>query len=139
MDASKLSYRNPIDSPAIGSIRDCQVLVCDGRYYLTGTCPPYWQGPNPGVKLYSSDDLLDWQFERLLLARDATDPRAWYRDRFWAPELHAWEGRFYLTFNCRNDETHFPHSCGLAVADEVLGPYTVLTHDAPLAYTPAIP
>ena len=125
-------YKNPVYSKAIDSIRDCQIVEDKGCYYLIGTCPPYWEGPNPGIKLYSSDDLLNWQFERFLLKREALDEDVWYRDRFWAPEIHNVHDRYYLTFNCRNDQTSFPHSCGLAVADHILGPYTVLTHGQPL-------
>ena len=130
--SKSFTYKNPIYSEAIDSIRDCQIVEDDGRYFLIGSCPPYWEGPSPGIKLYSSDDLLNWQFERFLLKREDVAEDAWYRDRFWAPELHKIGDRYYLTFNCRNDQTGFPHSCGLAVADELLGPYTVLTHEQPL-------
>lgn len=126
------TYKNPIYSEASDSIRDCQIIPDGGRYYLTGTCPPYWKGPNPGIKLYSSDDLLHWRFESLLISRDSLDETAWYRDRFWAPEIHKIHGKFYLGFNCRNDSSKRPHSCGLAVADHITGPYTVLSHDRPL-------
>ena len=76
--------------------------------------------------------MLDLRFERFLLKREALNEDVWYRDRFWAPEIHHVHDRYYLTFNCRNDHTGFPHSCGLAVADDILGPYTVLTHEQPL-------
>lgn len=104
-------------------------------YYLTGTSPPVWgEGPNPGVKLYSSPDLLNWKFETFLTDRAGLDPGVWYYDRFWAPEIHRKDGRFWLTFNCRNEtaEIPYPHSSGLAVADSITGPYEILTHDKPL-------
>ncbi len=131
-------YKNPIYSEAIDAIRDCQIVEDGGRYYLLGTCPPFFphynpqEGPNPGVKIYSSPDLLNWQFERFLIQREDVPEDGWYRNHFWAPEIHPRNGRFYLTFNCRNMETGFPHSCGIAVAEQILGPYTVLTHDEPL-------
>lgn len=82
------SYKNPVYSAAIDSVRDCQIIADGGRYYLIGTCPPYWKDANPDIKLYSSDDLLNWRFERLLLNREDVPEDAWYRDRFWAPEIH---------------------------------------------------
>ena len=130
------TYKNPIFSEAIKSMRDGQITLEAGRYYLTGTSPPYWgEAPTPGVKIYSSDDLLKWKYEKLLIDRNDLDENVWYRDYFWAPEIHVKADKYYLTFNCRNsqyDPQGSQHNCGLAVADEILGPYTVLTHDAPL-------
>jgi xylan 1,4-beta-xylosidase len=125
-------YTNPIYSKSIDAIRDCQILMDNDLYYLMGTCPPFWEGENPGVKIYSAKDLLNWKFERLLIDRQSLDPHVWYRDRFWAPEIHVFEGKYYLTFNCRNEEFGFEHSSGIAVADHILGPYHVVSHDAPL-------
>jgi xylan 1,4-beta-xylosidase len=131
-DPLPFSYCNPIISPAIASIRDCQIIAVGGVYYLTGTSPPYWTGVNDGIRLYTSTDLLAWHDAGLILARDGIGPRAWYRDRFWAPEIHQVEGRFLLLFNCRNDATGFVHSCGIALADAVRGPYRVLSAREPL-------
>ncbi len=132
MAADFFSYQNPIYHPAIEAIRDCQILPYGGRYYLTGTCPPFWRGENAGVRLYSSADLLDWRDEGLLITRDTLSPHAWCRDRFWAPELHAIGERIFLTFNCRNDATGFPQSCGIATADTPTGPYTIHHAATPL-------
>lgn len=131
----RFTYKNPVYCDAIDSIRDAFIIEVGGTYYLTGSSPPYWgEAPSPGVKLYSSRDLLNWQFECFLIERSTLDPRVWYYDRFWAPEIHRKDGRYWLTFNCRNEtrEPRFPHSAGLAVANDVRGPYTVLTHDRPL-------
>jgi beta-xylosidase len=125
-------YQNPIYSDAIDAIRDCQIVIVDGIYYLTGTCPPTWTGPNPGVKLYSSPDLLHWKFEKFLLRREQFAADNWSRDRFWAPEIHARAGKFYLTYTCWNETTRFPRSLGLAVADQVAGEYQVLSREKPL-------
>lgn len=37
---------------------------------------------NPGIKIYSSDDLLNWKFEKLLIDRSKLDTTVWYLDRF---------------------------------------------------------
>lgn len=131
-------YKNPVYSEAIEAIRDCQIFKDGGLYYLIGTSPPFFphyfpeQGPNPGIKIYSSSNLLIWKFEKFLIKREDVSEKAWYRDHFWAPEIHLKNGLYYLSFNCRNLKTGFPHSCGLAVSARILGPYTVLTHEQPL-------
>jgi len=132
---SVFRYCNPIRSEAIGPFRDPQIINVGDTYYLTGTTSPFWPGTVcPGIKLWSSKDLLNWKFETFLIERSKLPKDVWYRDRFWAPEIHHKNGKFWLTFNCRNESKKYPHvhSCGRAVADKITGPYTVLTHDKPL-------
>ncbi|MFC1652999.1 family 43 glycosylhydrolase [Planctomycetota bacterium] len=126
-------YQNPITQGIMGGIRDAQIFEDNGKYYLIGTAPPFWEGESPGVRLYMSDNLLDWTFIGLLIDRDLLDPSVWYYDRFWAPEIAKINGKYYLLVNCRNElgSKQHPHGCCVAVADEITGPYTVLTHEAP--------
>ena len=130
-------YQNPIVSL---DLRDSHIVPYEGKYYAVGTCPPYWGGVNPGVKLYVSENLQDWRFDRMLIDASQLDSTVWYKDRFWAPELRKINNKFYLTFNCQNNsggygdvenQKHF-HACGIAVADSITGPYKVMTHDEPL-------
>jgi beta-xylosidase len=131
-------YQNPIKNGIDGGMRDCQVFEDDGRYYLVGTSYPFWywsKEKNPGVKIYSSDDLLNWKFEKLLIERSKLDSTVWYLDRFWAPEIHKIKGKYHLLFNCQNESTvnykvKGQHS-GVAISDNLLGDYKVLTHDKP--------
>lgn len=132
------TYQNPIKNGIDGGIRDAQIFMDGGKYYLIGTSHPFWprEGKNPGVKIYSSEDVLNWTFEKLLIDRSTLDTCIWYLDRFWAPEIQKIRGKYYLTFNCQNESTT---TCrvkgqrgGVAVSDNILGPYTVLTHDEPL-------
>jgi beta-xylosidase len=128
-------YTNPIRSEVIGPIRDPQIINVGDMYYLTGTTSPFWPGTVcPGIKLWSSKDLLNWKFEGFLIERSKLAEDVWYRDRFWASEIHQKGGKFWLTFNCRNESEKYPHvhSCGLAVAEKITGPYKVLTHEKPL-------
>ena len=117
------------------TIRDPQILVVGDTYYLTGTQPPYWEGPNAGVHLWSTKDLKHFTDHGLILRREDMPESMWCRDRFWAPELFdGGDGWFYLTFNCRNDSAEYPceHSVGLARAKAVTGPYEILTKEKPL-------
>ncbi len=130
-------YQNPILDM---DFRDTHIVPEGGKYYAVGTCAPYWGGVNPGVKLYVSEDLLHWQFDRMLIDAQQLDSLVWYKDRFWAPELRHIGKKYYLTFNCQNNsgeygdvanQKHY-HACGVAVADQIEGPYTVMTPDEPL-------
>lgn len=73
-------------------LRDPFVLIAsdEQRYYLYGTCP---DRKTPGFDGYVSADLKTW--EGPFPVFDA--PRGFWADRqFWAPEVHAYRGRYYL-------------------------------------------
>ena len=133
------TYQNPLPRGVIDGVRDPYILNVDGVWYMTGTAKPFFPedygkfGPPPGVPLYSSSDLKNWTFRGTIVPRIAG---TWYQDRFWAPEIHVKNtpsGRkFYCTFNCGNVQTNGPHGVGLAVANDIAGPYTVLTPNQPL-------
>lgn len=125
------TYENPHRGPQPGTVRDPFMLRVDDTYYLTGTLRPIWSGPNPGVPLWSSTDLLTWRSHGLLLARDAVPTDAWYRDRWWAPEIHAADGWFYLTVGCRNETLRRKHGISIWRARAITGPYELLTVDRP--------
>lgn len=137
----EFEWTNPINGL---EFRDTHIVPWEGKFYAVGTCEPFWGGPNPGVKLYSSDDLINWKFEKLLIDAFALDSTVWYRDRFWAPELRRIGSTWFLTFNCQNnsgsyadpDMKHF-HACGVATASDIMGPYTVRTHEKPLTSFPS--
>ncbi len=130
-------YQNPLLSL---TFRDTHIVPDGGKYYAVGTCTPVWGGQNPGVKLFVSENLTDWKFDRMLIDAYSLDSTVWYKDRFWAPELKKINRKYYLTFNCQNNsgdygdvskQKHY-HACGLAVSDSITGPYTVVTPDEPL-------
>lgn len=129
-------YTNPISSGIEGGIRDAQIFEENGTYYLIGTAPPFWGGPNPGIRIFSSKDILNWKFEKLLISRSEMDSSVWHFDRFWAPEVHKIGEKYYLLFNARNEMPKYKHrhGCGVAVADHLMGPYEIVTKDEPLTY-----
>ncbi len=121
-----------IDTAAgLETIRDPMITVVGDTYYLTGTQPPYWTGDNAGVHLWSSKDLKHFTDHGLIIKRDDMAEDMWCRDRFWAPELFTDGEKFYVTFNCRNESSEYPHEhgIGLAVADRPEGPYTIIDPD----------
>ncbi len=131
------TYQNPLPRAVSGinGLRDPFILRVDGIWYMTGTSKPFFEqlGNSPGVPLYASTDLKTWTDKGILVARKEG---TWYQDRFWAPEIHVKQtptGRkFYCTFNGFNKNQKTPQGVGLAVADAITGPYTVLTPDTPL-------
>ena len=117
------------------TIRDPMVVTVGNTYYLTGTQPPYWKGENAGVHLWSSEDLVHFTDHGLILRREDLPASAWCRDRFWAPELFVFgEGKYLLTFNCRNESEEHPHpfGVGVAVAEDIRGPYRLISVREPV-------
>lgn len=105
-------YRNPLPIKNIG---DPFVLkASDGKYY----CYPTTGGLN-GFKAWSSVDLVNWH-ERGIVYQ-ATD-KSWGHDRFWAPEVVEYQGRYYMYYSAgwkHNNSLRI----GVAVADNPLGPF----------------
>lgn len=128
----KFIYQNPIGTDVIKSIRDPFILLENGTYYLTGTIPPFWTGQNDGVKLWKSDDLLRWEEIGIILPSTAAKKDDWFRDYWWAPEIHKTNGRFYLTVNCRNNDIGIGQNPLIAVSDAIDGEYKILNAGEPL-------
>jgi xylan 1,4-beta-xylosidase len=137
--ADTFVYQNPITNGIDPKgLRDCQVFRDGAKWYMTGTAWPHWPRQetnglnNPGVVLYGSDDLLNWKFLKVIVP--APGPDKWYHKRFWAPEVHKFDGKYYVTFNCSNPALGYPgQHIGYAVGDQLLGPYRVVTAEKPLA------
>lgn len=123
-------------SANLTTMRDPMVLVADGKYYITGTQPPYFDGDNEGVHLWSTKDFEKFEDCGLILKRADMPETLWCRDRFWAPELFdGKDGWFYLTFNCCNEgPEHIKKlkNVGIARSRKVTGPYEILSYDKAL-------
>ena len=118
---------NPNRNEVPGNIRDPMVFLWEDRYYLVATSPAFWTGYTPGVKLWSSDDLVEWKFESLLISADDIPEECNLKERFWAPEILCHNGRFYLTVNGLNSAVGDKLHSYFAVADAVTGPYKLFT------------
>nr|WP_294898199.1 family 43 glycosylhydrolase [uncultured Pedobacter sp.] len=120
-----ISYQNPIK---IEPLRDPQILFVKGIYYMTGTSQLDGSitKAGPGVKLFSSKNLTDWKFEKVLIV-----PAGWYKTRIWVPEIHQINNKFYLTLNAFAGNPVSQGVC-IAVADKIDGDYKILTPEKPL-------
>ncbi len=85
-------------------IRDPFILpdAATQTYYLVASLHPSSERPRPGVGVYTSQDLETWRGPTPVFE---TPPDFWAQGSIWAPEMHAYRGKFYLfvTFN-----THIP-------------------------------
>jgi len=77
------------------NIRDPFIFAEDGTYYMYGTRgAECWQpGSGTGLDVYTSADLENWETHASCLV---CEPSMLGRLRFWAPEVHKFEGKYYL-------------------------------------------
>jgi len=74
-------------------IRDPYVLPFEGKYYLYGSRGGTCWGPADGFDCFVSGDLRHWDGPCEIFRR----PENFWSDRhFWAPEVHFYQGAFYL-------------------------------------------
>lgn len=152
--AKAFTYTNPLPFTyeSMGEmrkeLRDPAILREGDTYYLTFTMWPFagWDetrmtlpnnGSSPGIALYSSKDLKAWKFENWLVKASDLPENSPYRHRFWAPELHKLNGKFYLIFTADNWLKPEYNPAGnrgnagyafVGVADRVTGPYRHITY-----------
>lgn len=101
-------------------LRDPFVLTHAGVYYLFGTPGQYaWEGAD-GFYCCRSTDLVNWTEPKQCF----TPPAGfWATKHFWAPEVHYYNGRFYM-FASFFAEGHM-RATQILAADRPEGPYTV--------------
>lgn len=74
-------------------IRDPFVLVHEGKYYLYGTRGCTAWGDANGFDVFVSEDMENWSEPIECFHNDGT---FWATRHYWAPEVHKWNGAFYL-------------------------------------------
>jgi len=98
-------------------LRDPLVLAVPGeqRYYLYGTCPG--RKP-PGFDAYMSTDLRVWEGPFPVFEAPAV---FWADRQFWAPEVHAYKGRYFLLASFARE---YPvRGTQVCVSDSPRGPF----------------
>jgi len=116
------------------TIRDPYILVHEGKYYMYGTRSHLCWGDiedmnSQGFDVYISDDLKSWS-EPVEVFKRPDD--FWATLNFWAPEVHEYQGAFYLfaTFWDRQRG----RGTQILKADHPTGPFQV---HSPVPITPA--
>jgi len=124
-------YTNPITRDTAISMRDHCIIKVSDKWYCTGTSNPIWTGPNPGVRLLESDDMIHWKQISWLIDASKLPEDCPYNGRFWAPEIHFIQGKYWLTVNSGKVTKEDPkgmstHSVWLFSSDVVTGPYNLV-------------
>lgn len=128
---SEFRYTNPVTRDTGISMRDHYIIKVGDRWFCTGTSNPVWTGHNPGVRLLVSDDLINWKQHSWLIDASRLPAGCPYNGRFWAPEIHYIQNRYWLTVNSGRVTEEDPkgmstHSIWLFVSDSVTGPYSLV-------------
>ncbi len=100
------------------NIRDPFVLCEGGKYYLYGTRGPTCWGPANGFDVYVSDDLEEWTGPHECFYNDGT---FWADRNYWAPEVHVWQGKYYMFASFKNPDVH--RGTAILCADSPMGPF----------------
>ncbi|WP_346985068.1 family 43 glycosylhydrolase [Chryseobacterium sp. POE27] len=124
-------YTNPITRDSAISMRDHFIIKVDDMWYCVGTSNPVWTGPNPGVRMLISKDLINWKQHSFIIDAKKLPKDTPYNGRFWAPEIHFIQGKYWLTVNSGKVTKEDPkgmatHSVWLFSADKVTGPYKLV-------------
>ena len=111
------------------NIRDPFVLVHGGQYYLYGTRGATCWGKADGFDVYTGRDLENWDGPQVCFENDGT---FWADRNYWAPEVHAWNGAFYMFASFKSETRR--RGTAILRAESPLGPF-VPWSDGPV--TPA--
>ncbi|WP_420143684.1 glycoside hydrolase family 43 protein [Sphingobium sp.] len=133
------------DAPLLTShlrIHDPFVVAEQGSktYWLFSRNDPAVTGDRRiGIMAYASTDLAHWQQPKLVFA---LPDDSWANEGGWAPEVHRWQGRWYLFATFHNEKAAIPsrgrrptyrRATLLAVSDRIDGPYTLINRGEPVA------
>ena len=81
------------------NIRDPFVLVYNNKYYMYGSRV----GEQQGFDVYISEDLENWEAPKTIFEYKEG---FWGTTDFWAPEVHFYNGKFYMFASFRSDKCH---------------------------------
>lgn len=100
------------------NIRDPFVLVDGGAYYLYGTRGETCWGPADGFDVYVSRDLENWDGPAVCFHNDGS---FWADRNYWAPEVHVWQGKYYMFASFKNEQIR--RGTAILCADSPMGPF----------------
>ncbi len=110
-------------------IRDPFVLPVEEErcYYLFGTTDSHvWKGKGVGFDCYRSTNLMEWEGP---IPAFRPPENFWGTKNFWAPEVHQYQGKFYMFASFTARRKH--RGTQILVSDQPAGSYTPLT-DKPI-------
>ncbi|MBN2984180.1 MULTISPECIES: glycoside hydrolase family 43 protein [Cohnella] len=103
----------------------------EGKYYLFGSTDANIWGKGTGFDAYRSDDLQHWEGPFPVFRPDED----FFSDtNFWAPEVYAYGGRYYMFATFRRKDNGLLGTAALS-SDRLLGPFA-LNSDGPITPEP---
>ena len=108
-----ISDNTYINDGVLSGIGDPYAISDNGMYYMTCT------GDNASFKLYSSSDLINWEYTNLIY--NISQDGAWCTGKLWQPQIVKKDGKYYLYFSAANVDGSL--RIGVAVSDTVNGVY----------------
>ena len=112
---AEITYTNPVGPQPI-HMGDPFAFFANGKYYLIGTT-----NPSEGFQIFESTNLTNWQPKGWAWKKAEN---SWATDAFWAPEICAYQGKYYMTFSGMTAAKRL--LMGLLVSDTPEGPYKEL-------------
>ncbi|MBR4889567.1 MAG: family 78 glycoside hydrolase catalytic domain, partial [Clostridia bacterium] len=82
-------------------VRDPFVLPVDGKYYMYGTRGGTCWGKATGFDVYESTDLEHWTGPKAIFTKTED---FWSDMNYWAPEVHAFGGKYYLFASFKSED-----------------------------------
>lgn len=107
------------------NVRDPFVLPYDGKYYLYGTRGETAWRVASGLDVYVSDDLEIWSDAHECFS---VPENFWADKEIWAPEVHFYNGKFYMFVTFRSEERN--RKTQILRSDTPMGPFLPFTDDA---------
>lgn len=95
-----------------------------GKYYLFGSTDANIWGKGTGFDVYVGDDLENWRGPFPVFRPDED---FYSNENFWAPEVHEYEGRYYMfaTFLRKDNRCR---GTAILVSDSLFGPFRPHSH-----------
>ncbi len=107
------------------NIRDPFVLKHEGKYYLYGTRGKTAWTSALGLDVYVSDDLENWSEPHECFS---LPENFWADKEIWAPEVHIYNGVFYMFVSLRSDTRL--RGTQILRSESPYGPFVPFTDDA---------
>lgn len=133
-------------SEVIRELRDPAIIREGDVYYLIFTHYPFTHhtskdadkpdmNSSPGIRIYSTKDFIDFKSEGWLVKSSELPDNCPYKHRFWAPEIHKINNKYYLIFTADNwiNPSYCPTGQNglytfIGVSNNVTGPYEHITY-----------
>ena len=131
---------NPIQNPILpGFAPDASALHVGEDYYIATSTFEWW----PGIEIYHSKDLVNWQWVAAPIARRDMVPSEllgnYNSGSLWAPHLSYADGLFWLVYTDVKSSTAFKDTLNYVVtAPKITGPWSGPTLVTASGFDPAL-